>query len=259
MRTIFQDLHYAFRMLFKNTGIATVSILTLAVGIGANSAVFSVVDALVLRPLPFEDAERIMTLSMVQGGRTNELEGISPADFLDWREQNTVFDQISAYISTNVNITGAGDPEYVQGAQVSSDFFGILRVDAVYGRTFLPGEDEPGNDRVAVISHNLWQRRFNSDPNFVGTTLSLNGENTTIIGILPANYNYPVDQDLWPPLALTAEQREDRTNRTLVAMGRLKDSVSRSQAQAAMTTIIADRTDISRDTYRMGRDHPFSE
>lgn len=238
MQTIFQDMRYACRMLFKNPGITTVAILTLAVGIGANSAIFSVVDVLVLRPLPFEEVDGVMTLAMSPEGVKDEREGVSVADFLDWRAQNSVFDRMSASMGTNFNITGIGDPEYVAGARVTADFFDILRVKAAHGRLFLPGEDEAGNDRVAVISHNLWQRRFKGDPAFVGTVMSLNGENTTVIGILPADHQYPVDQDLWTPLALTAEQRGDRTKRALSVMGRLKPSVTRQQATAEMNTIV---------------------
>ena len=187
MHTIIQDLQYAFRMLFKNPGITTVAILTLAVGIGPNSAIFSVVDVLVLRPLPFENIDRIMTLEMSPEGHPDEEEGASAADFLDWREQNTVFEQMAAYEVTNVNITGIGDPEYVSGALVTANIFDVIGIKAAHGRLFLPDEDEHGNDQGTVISHNLWQRRFNGDPNFVGATMRLNGGNTTVIGILPAD------------------------------------------------------------------------
>ncbi|MBT5872763.1 MAG: ABC transporter permease, partial [Candidatus Latescibacteria bacterium] len=180
MHTILQDFQYAFRMLFKSPAVTRVAVLTLAVGIGANSAIFSVVDVLVFRPSPFERLDRIMTLSMVQDGHPDEQEAISPSDFQDWQEQNTVFEKMSAFTVSNVNITGNGDPEYVAGAAVSEHFFDILGVEAEQGRLFLPGENEPGNDRVAVISHELWQRRYSEDPGFLGTTLSLNGKNTIV-------------------------------------------------------------------------------
>lgn len=250
MHTLIQDLQYAFRMLFKNPAVTCVAVLTLAVGIGANSAIFSVVDVLVFRPSPFERLDRIMTLSMVQDGHPDEQEAISPSDFQDWQEQNTVFEKMAAFTVSNVNITGIGDPEYVAGAAVSEHFFDILGVEAEHGRLFLPGENEPGNDRVAVISHELWQQRYSEDPGFIGNSLSLNGKNTVVVGILPADYRYPIDQDLWTPLAMTTDQMADRSSRTIGALALLSDTSSKEEAQTVMTTIVSRIAQTYPDTHK---------
>jgi putative ABC transport system permease protein len=240
METLLQDLRYGIRMLLRSPGFTAVALLTLALGIGANSAMFSVVNAVLLRPLPYEESERLVFLSE----REPQLEGmsISYPNFLDWREQNRVFEQIAVFRRQSYNLTGGSEPERLIGGQVSAGLFPALRVKPARGRTFLAEEDKPGGNHVVILSHGLWQRRFGSDPGILGQTLALNGKNYSVIGIMPPSFLFPSRAELWTPVGQESGQPswQERGNHPgLYGIGRLQPGVSLAQARGEMDTIAA--------------------
>jgi putative ABC transport system permease protein len=237
MNTLLQDLRYGVRILLKNRGFTVVAVLALGLGIGANSAIFSVVNALLLKPLPFENLDRLVGVRTSFANQGLKATGVSPADFADWRSQNNVFRELAAYRIKDTTLTGAGDPELTRGAFVSADFFAALEIDAVNGRTFLADEDQPGGDQVAVLGYALWQRRFAGDESILGTTINLNGRASTVVGIMPPDFDFPFGTEIWTPLALTAQQMSQRDIRNLQVLARLRPGDSVPQAQAEMLAI----------------------
>ncbi len=231
-----QDIRYGFRMLLKNRSFTVLAVFALALGIGANSAIFSVVNALVLKPLPFENLDRLVAVRSSLPNQGLKATGVSPADFGDWRAQNTVFKQIAAYRVRDITITGSGDPELVRGSFVSPDFFSALDLKALTGRTLLPDEDQPGRDQVALVGHGLWQRRFGGDPNILGSTITLNDRVVTVVGIMPRDFDFPFGTDLWLPLALTPQQMR-RDTRNLQVLAHLANGITVEQAQAEMLAV----------------------
>ncbi len=238
MRTLWQDLHYGARMLLKKPGFTFVAVLTLALGIGANTAIFSVVNAVLLRPLGYKEPERLVTLSHSYP-KLNLIAPVSVAGYFDYKSQSTVFEDVTAFYNSNFNLVDQGAPERIQGRLVTTSFFPLLGFDAAQGRTFLKEEDEPGRNRVVVISNGLWQRRFGSDPKLIGKTITLNNESHTVIGVMPASFQFSKDE-LWTPLAFTPEQLapNQRGNEYLGMIGHLKPGVTLEQAQAEMNTIV---------------------
>ncbi|HEV2667400.1 MAG TPA: ABC transporter permease, partial [Blastocatellia bacterium] len=234
---MFQDIRFGARMMLKNPGFTLIAALTLALGIGANSAIFSVANALLLRPLPFEHLDRLVALRERLPNQGLKATAVSPADFHDWRKENTVFQEVAAYRVRDVTLTEAGEPELARGAFVSADFFAALELKTVNGRALLPEEDQPGRDQVAVLGHGLWRRRFGGDPNMVGATITINGRAVTVVGVLPPAFDFPFGAEVWLPLALTPEQLRRRETRNLQALARLKPGASVAQAQAEMRAI----------------------
>jgi putative ABC transport system permease protein len=230
MEKLMQDVGYGLRRLWKNPAITLASVFALALGIGANTAIFSLVNALVLRPLPFENPDRIILLAYDQAEA-------SPANFLDWKAQSQTLENISAISFWSANLTGGSEPERLQGFQTSASLFPMLGVKPVLGRTFLPDEEQPGKDNVVVISHGLWNRAFAANPNIVGQTISLNARNYTVVGVMPADFQYYRPAEIWSPLALTPEEAKRRAPGNLIVAGRLKPNVTLQQAQAQMTTV----------------------
>ncbi len=239
MRTLWQDLRFGIRMLLKRPGFTAVTVLTLALGIGANSAIFSVVNSVLLRPLPFAEPERLVYVEGSDLRDGTKGGSICAPDFLDFRAQNHVFERLSAVQSLSYTVTGDGSgSERIPSARVSSNFFETLGVTALAGgRAFLAEEEQDGHNGVAVISYGLWQRRYGSDPKIVGQTIALNGQNATIIGITPASFEYPRTAQLWTPIAFNAKQMSARRSHFLNAIGRLKQGASLEQAQAEMNSI----------------------
>ncbi|MEK6301915.1 MAG: ABC transporter permease [Acidobacteriota bacterium] len=244
-----QDLHFGLRMLRRNPGFALIAIVTLALGIGANTAIFSVVNGVLLRPLPYGDPD-----GLVQFWETNPLKGwtqanVAPANLFDWQKQNQSFEGIGAYFGSdtkeaglsNMFLTGAGEPERVRGLSVTGDLFSVLGVSAAFGRTFTPEETLAGNHRVVVLSHALWQRRFGADPEIVGQQIPLNGNNRTVIGVMPESFYFPAKEvELWVPMGWEqARVSQQRRPHYLRAIGRLKPGVSIEQARSDMTAIAA--------------------
>ena len=239
METLLQDVRYGVRSLLKHPGFTAVAVLALALGIGANSAIFSVVNSLLLRPLPFSDPGKLVQIweSNLKRGRGEF--PIAYPTFADWREQNKVFEQVVAYSDWSFNLTGTDEPERVRSAIVSPDFFSTLGLRPILGRVFLPEEDQKGKDFSVVMGQRLWQRRFNSDPNIIGRSIDLSGDSFTVVGVIAQGAQLPVlpdDIELWAPIS----QGFGFTNRNahyLSVIARLKPGITLEQAQADMDSI----------------------
>ena len=235
MRTLWQDLRYALRMLCKNPGFTTTAVLTLALGIGANTALFSVVNGVLLRPLPYPDPTSLVVISAVNQ-KTQEIFPLCDADFLDWRSQNQSFGAVAAFSSGNrFNITGSGIPQQVLGDFVTAEYFSVLGVTPVVGRTFLPNEDQEASPRLALLSYGLWRSRYGSNPNIIGEQIVLNGSNFTIIGVMPRNFLPSSETQLWANLAIKPPNR--RGPYYLTGEARLKPGVTFEQARADLAAI----------------------
>jgi len=238
MGDLWQDLRYGLRMLVKNPGFTIVAVLALALGIGANSAIFSVVNTVLLRPLPYQDPERLVMVWEANAKAGFPKDTPAAANYVDWRDQNQVFEGMAAIANQNFNLTGTGEPERIEGRLVSANLFGLLGVEPHLGRAFLPEEDQPGRHNVVVLSYGLWQRRFGSDGKIVGQALTLNGENYTVVGIMPPHFQFPTREDqLWAPIAFTPQQAANRGRHYLEVVARLKPGVTLAQAQAEMSAI----------------------
>jgi putative ABC transport system permease protein len=237
MNNLVSDLRYGIRMLVKNPGFAAVAVIALALGIGANAAIFSVVNTVLLRSLPYDNPDRLMILRENKLPQFSEF-SVSPGNFTDWQKQNTVFEQLAAIGSTAYNFTsGDAEPERLRGARVSATLFEILGAQAALGRTFLNEEDQPGQN-VAILSSSLWKRRFNSDPNLIGQSISLSATSFTVIGVMPASFQFPDrDTDVWTPNGFTAQLAQAHGAHYLSVIGRLKPGVTVQQANAEMITI----------------------
>src|SRR5438034_4242412 len=236
------DLRYGIRTLLKNPGFTAVVVLTLALGIGANTAIFSVTNAVLLRALPYRDADRLVIVW--EKNQRTEQNTVSPANFFDWQEQNSVFEGMAAFNDTRNSLSGDGEPEEVPGQITTDNLFSVLGVNAMLGRTFTPEDGKPGQNDVVVIGYGLWQRRFGSDPNIIGGKVILNAVEHTVIGVLPPEVKWHVRKnsqtgraaELWTPWALTNELRQLR-GRFIGAVARLKPGATLEQARAEMDTI----------------------
>src|SRR5499426_18389 len=236
MQTIWQDLRYGLRMLAKRPGFTVVAVFTLALGIGANSAIFSVVNGVLLRPLPLEAPERLIKIweMLPSGGQGTA----SAPNLKDWREQNTVFNGIAAFQFSSFNLHGQESPERLSGAIVSPNFFDMVGVRPQLGRAFQTGGDEAGRSRVALLSHRLWQRAFGGDAGVVGKEIPLNGENYTVIGVMPPDFRFPSRQtELWVPLVIPPDLVDSRDNHWMFTLARLKPDVGFEQAREQMVSI----------------------
>ncbi|HKP03417.1 MAG TPA: ABC transporter permease [Chthoniobacterales bacterium] len=237
-----QDVRYGLRMLMKNPAFTIIAVLALALGIGANTAIFSVVNTLLLRPLPYKNPEQLVVIWENATHLGFPKNTPSPANFLDWQKQNTLFTGMGAFAERTFNLTGVGEPERLEGRRVSANLFELLGVKPILGRTFVPDEDKPGT-KVALLNESLWKRRFGSDPGVIGRALALNGESYTVVGVLPNSVRLPGfgnwrDQ-VWVPLAFPAEEAASRGNHFLEVIGRMKPGVTLPQARAEMETIAA--------------------
>jgi len=235
LHTLTQDIRYGVRMLLKNRAFTLLAIITLALGIGANTAIFSVVNAVLLRSLPYAKADELVTIFMTSGGDESESRfPFAPAPYLNLRAHNNSFSDIAALSNKGwpVNLTNSGEPERLQGFEVSANLFSVLGVNADWGRTFSPEEDVFGQNHVVVLSSDFWQRRFAGDRNVIGRTLTLNGESYTVIGIMPADFRFYTKTDLWKPLAFDPKEAAERNASYLELIGRLKQGVSIQQANS---------------------------
>jgi putative ABC transport system permease protein len=240
MLTLWQDLRYGARMLFKNPGITFVVILALALGIGANTAIFSVVDAVLLRPLPYPESDRLVFLN--ETAKAMDDISISYPNFTDWRNQNQVFEKIGVHNRGSYNLTGMGDPERIVTAQASADLFAALRVNPMLGRLYTNDEDKPGAEPVVVLSYALWQRRFGGQASIVDKPITLNGKSWTVIGVMPEGFQYPSRAEMWVPVGQRSadpgwEQRGNHPG--LYGVARLKPGVTLEQAKANMNGVVA--------------------
>jgi putative ABC transport system permease protein len=240
MATLWQDIRYGARMLLKNPGISVIVIIALALGIGANSAIFSVVNAVLLRPLPYEESERLVFLN--EKSPVLDEMSISYPNFTDWRTQTQTFEKIGVYNRASYNLTGTGEAERIVTGQVSADLFSVLRVNALHGRVFTNDEDKPGGTPVVVLSYPLWQRRFGGQTSILNQPITLNGKSYDVIGIMPQTFAYPSRVEMWVPVGQLSDQAswKQRGNHPgLYGVGRLKPGATIEQADADMNTIAA--------------------
>jgi predicted permease len=242
VETIWQDVRFGARTLKKSPGFTAVAVLTLALGIGANTAIFSYIDAWLIQPLPYSQPERLMVFqSHNKKSGSTEKEISSTASFLDYQKENKSFEQTAAWAEWAFNLTGDGEPALVDGARVSWNFFDALGVKPLLGRTFRLDEDQAGTGHVAILAEGLWQSRYGGDRNIIGRTITIESEPYTVVGVLPGKFQFPLRgfSNIWTPLALTDKQRADRGDSFLSAIGRLKPDVTREQADAESQTIFA--------------------
>jgi predicted permease len=240
MQSFWQDLRYGARMLLKKPSFTAIAVITLALGIGANTAIFSVVNRVLLFRLPYKDAGRLVMAWGSNPQQGLDIDMVSPADLADWRAQNTVFKDLAATDDAPYNLTGMGEPESLFGYSLAANFFQVAGVQSALGRVFTPEEDRAGAPGVVILSHRLWQRRFGSDPKAIGRSVTLNGNPYTIIGVMPAGFQFPQRSELWTPLklnSLSANQANNRNFRYLRVMGRLKPGGTLEQAQMEMSRI----------------------
>lgn len=242
METLLQDLRFGIRTLTKSPGFAIVALLTLALGIGANSAIFSVINAILLRPLAYPNPDQLVLINH-NYQKINLKASVSAFGYLHYRDNAKSFESIAAMTGWPANLTGEGEPERLTGQTVTANFFELLGAKAAMGRTFAVGEDSDGKNRVVVLSHGFWQRRFGGDKSILNKTLSLNGENYTVVGVMPPSFQYGREigmiVDLWAPIVFTPQQvsPDSLTNEFLAVLGRLRTGVSQDQAQAEMRNI----------------------
>ena len=243
MQTLWQDMRYGFRMLLKQPGFTLVAVIALGLGIGANTAIFSVVNSVLVRPLPFANADRLAVVWQSNAQQNSLREAVAAANFLDWKDQNTVFEHIAAFREDNFNITGTEKPEHMPGCRIDASLFQVLGVQPLLGRTFQDGDD---NSRSVVISKALWARLFASDPNIIGHKMIVNGEPLTIAAVMPAGFDFPEGNDLWVrslykvpenPLNLKVDPSTDRGHQYFRVIALLKPDVTLEQAQAEMDAI----------------------
>ncbi len=237
MDKLFQDIRYGLRALLNKPGFTIVAVLALALGIGANTAIFSVVNSVLLRPLPYPQADRLV---MVWEDRTSlgfPSDTPAPANFFDWREQQSVFEDMAAIAGRTFSLTGIGEPEKIEGQRVSASFFPLLGVAPIRGRAFLPEDDRPESAPVVIIGHSLWQRRYGGDEGLVNQTISLNGQPHTVIGIMPPDFSFPDRNEMWVPIAFSQEEASLRGGHYLLVVARLKPGISLARARTEMSEI----------------------
>src|SRR6266851_2020301 len=233
MHTLWQDIRFAVRMLLKNWSFIAIIVVVLALGIGANTAIFSVVNAALLRPLPYADPDRLVRLT--EDSPNVPQMSISYPNFLDWREQNKVFSGIAAMQFRSLNLTGKDEPERLAGRAVSAELSDVLGIKPALGRSFSPEEDRQGADPVCMISNGLWQRQFGSDPALVGKQITLSGASYTVIGVLPASYAFGTPTDVFVPIGLRADEMKQRGSHPgIYAVARLKSGVTVETARAEL-------------------------
>jgi predicted permease len=245
MRTLLQDLRYAARALRASPGFTLVAALTLALGVGANTAIFSVVHAVLLRPLPFAEPDRLVRAFTVNDGIPGSM---SPPDFLDFRAQNHVFQGLAAYDALDFTLTALGEPARLPGVSVTSGFFETLGVRPLLGRTFRAEESRPDRSRVVLLSHALWRQRFGGDPGVLGRTVTLDGRSYTVVGVMPPGFDYPARRELWTPIPEDEDftSEENRRGEYLAVIGRLRPGATLDQAAADLAALAG----------RLAREHP---
>lgn len=255
MEAALRDFRYAIRVLRRNRGFTLAAVITLALGIGANTAIFTVVNAVLLRPLPFAGPDRLAVVWLDNQRENIQRDVTSFPAFTDWRTRSRTFEEMAAFSGARFNLTsGEGEPEEVRGARVTGSFFDVLGIAALHGRTFRPEELEPGNERVVVLSYGLWARRFGGDPGLVGGDIRLSGEPYVVVGVMPPGFRHPEGVDFWLPLAPTAgmaNQMQSRGSLWLSVVGRLRPDATFAQAQQEMDAVAAQL----REEYPANRGH----
>jgi putative ABC transport system permease protein len=238
METLIQDLRYGVRVLLKRPAFTAIIVLALAIGIGANTAIFSVINAILLRPLPYKNPDRISMIWLDNKKLGVDQDWHSYPNYMDYKEQNQSFEDMAAFNDRSFNLTGAGEPVRVTGVWATASMFPVMGVEPALGRAFAVEEEEPGKDLVVVISNGLWQRLFGADRDVVGRPINLNGVDRTIIGVMPPGFSFPEKEtEIWVPLALSPQRKQARGAFSLKAVGRLKPGVTIEQARADMGAI----------------------
>jgi len=247
METLLKDIRYGIRGLVKRPGFTVIALITLALGIGANTAIFSVVNAVLLRPLQFKNPEQLVIVWEDAAFAGFPQNTPAPANYVDWKNQNQTFSDMAASAETSFNLTGDGEPERVSAYSVTANFFPLFGVQPLLGRGFLQEEDRPGAHKVVLISDSLWQSRYGGDRNVLNRDILLNGEKYSVVGVIPASFQFlEKDVRLWVPLALDQEEMANRGGHYLKVVARLKPGVSVAQAQADMNSLMS----------RIARDYP---
>lgn len=237
METLLKDLRFALRVLWKSPGFTAIAVSALALGIGANTAIFTVVNAVLLRPLPFKDPDRLVMV-LEESPRTRQPNVINPQNFKAWEMRSRSFENMAAYIDTTVNLTGDNRPEEVYGAFVTRQFFSVLGMRPMLGRNFLPEEDVPGREHPVLLSYGLWQRRYGGDPNITGRKLQLQNEPARVVGVMPPDFRFPeMKAQLW--MLTVIDPNRERRGRYLTGIARLKPGVTVAQARSEMHAIAA--------------------
>lgn len=240
MESLLQDFKYGIRMFARKPGFTMIAVIALALGIGANTAIFSIINAVLLRPLPYSDPSKLVMIWQTIPANRMGIDRLPPsvAQFIDWRERSKSFQTMTAITSVSMSLTGFGEPERVNGARVSANFFDLMGINPRIGRGFTASEDNPGSNRVIVISDGFWKRRFASAPNVIGKTLTFDNQSYTVIGIMPAGFQFPrsndmpaflkfpIQTDLWTPIAFTPDQIQANGDHYLAVMARLKTGTS---------------------------------
>jgi putative ABC transport system permease protein len=237
MVNLLRDIRFGFRMLFKNVGLTLIAVLTLALGIGLTTTMFSIVKGVVLSELPFERADRILFLGTRYLDRSEANSTVSLHDFLDWKSRQRSFEGIAAFEQSTFSLSGGERPERVRGAYVTSDALPLLHVKPLRGRLFAPGEDSPGVAPVVVLGARIWRARYDGDPQIVGKTLRVNGQPVTVIGVMPEGFLFPVHEEIWVPLRLDPNAVKRGSGSQLDVIGRLRDGSTPEQAQAELSTL----------------------
>ncbi len=253
MSTIFQDGKYAFRMLMKNPSFTVVCLLTLALGIGVNTAIFSVVNAVLLKPLPYPDAAKLVTIWETEPSGPGNLYPDTGPDFKDWKAQNKVFDSMAAVTITGSTLTGTSEPLQLQGFEVSPEIFPLLGATPALGRNFSPDETQPGHDGVVILSYGLWQRAFGGERSVVGNKITMDGRPYVVAGVMPRNFEFPHiwgnKPEFWIPLNLEApDWRKSRGNHWIWVLGRMKSGITIERTSADMETLSQQLTQQYPDT-----------
>ncbi len=249
MQTLLQDIRYGMRTLSKSPGFTAIVILTLAFGIGANTAIFSVVNAVLLAPLPYNDPGSLVMVWSTNLAKGYKIAPVSGGEYAEWKSQNGVFQNIAASSDALYTLTGAGEPQVVIGYQFSADYFRLLGTRPEVGRTFLDEEDRVGGPDVVVLGDAIWRRTFGADPDIVGKSITLTGKPFTVVGVMPPSFRYPSLVELWTPLGLPASFLTNYDETGLRVLARLKPGVTLKQAQSHMNAI----------QQRIAQEHPQTD
>jgi putative ABC transport system permease protein len=264
METLWQDVRFGLRMLLKHRIATIVCVVALALGIGANAAIFSLAEAFLLHPVPFENSDRIVALVDVrvssQDGGTGfgpqDLTPVAPATYLDWKKEVHSFDDLAAYDWDEINLTGDREAQKVQDFKVTANFFPMIGVQPLLGRTFLPEEEEVGRDQEIILSYGLWEQRYASDPNILKRVIKVDGKSFNVVGVMKKGFDFPMPAEAWIPLALDVKERLQRDSRRLWVLGRLKPGVSFAEGAAEMRAISERQAEAYPDTNKVWRVHP---
>lgn len=237
MSNLPQDLRFGFRMLLKSPGFALIAVLSLALGVAANTATFSVVNAVILRPYAFPDLEKLVLVRPALMGKPTAEQRLTPADYEELASRHEVFQGTAAFRFSDFNLARGGEVDAAEGYSVSPELFSLVGASALRGRTFQPEEAQPGRNSVVILSYGLWQRRFGGDAAVLGSTVAVDGENCTVVGIMPEHFNYPLGVEMWKPLALTPEERTDHAHATVYMLARLAPAMSLNSAGGAISSL----------------------